>query len=151
MSGQRSARPLLLVALVLVVAAALLWGAAGLSWPVPGAVPAWPTGLAWLAVAGIAGVSATSGIARRLVGGLLAVVGIGALAGAVTAAAAPGTAAGPWIALAGAVALAAAGGFVAFAEPRLARFGARYARRPADVDPDRAAWQELDAGRDPTA
>jgi hypothetical protein len=38
-------------------------------------------------------------------------------------------------------------------ERRLPRLGARYAApgaRPAPTDPDRAAWQDLDAGRDPT-
>ncbi|CAA9401469.1 MAG: hypothetical protein AVDCRST_MAG66-1483, partial [uncultured Pseudonocardia sp.] len=39
-------------------------------------------------------------------------------------------------------------------ERRLPRLGTRYAapgaRRPPPTDPDRAAWQDLDAGRDPT-
>jgi hypothetical protein len=39
------------------------------------------------------------------------------------------------------------------AEPGLARFGSRYTTRPAAeaADPDRATWDALDAGRDPTA
>jgi len=55
--------------------------------------------------------------------------------------------------LAGAL-LAAAGAPALLAERRLPRLGARYAapgtRRPPPSDPDRAAWQDLDAGRDPT-
>ena len=73
-------------------------------------------------------------------------------------AAAPGwpvdTTAAPVLAAAGAALLLLAGLFVLVREPRLAQFGARYDRRPerrAELDPDRAAWQELDAGRDPTA
>jgi hypothetical protein len=38
---------------------------------------------------------------------------------------------------------------VLLAERRLSRFGARDTRRPA-ADPDRAAWDALDAGHDPT-
>ena len=43
--------------------------------------------------------------------------------------------------------------FVLLSEPRLAHLGARYGgpRTPgAELDPDRAAWRELDAGGDPT-
>lgn len=48
--------------------------------------------------------------------------------------------------------LAAASGLL-LAERDLPRFGARYAARgsrPAATDPARAAWDDLDAGRDPT-
>ncbi len=59
----------------------------------------------------------------------------------------------PLLAVAGALALAVVGVVVLLGEPRLPRFGARYstgAARRAELDPDRAAWQDLDAGRDPT-
>ena len=62
--------------------------------------------------------------------------------------------AAPLLVLAGAALLLAAGLFVLLAEPRLAHLGARYGtrrERRAEPDPDRAAWLELDAGRDPTA
>jgi uncharacterized membrane protein (TIGR02234 family) len=72
---------------------------------------------------------------------------------------------GPLPALLGALLLVAAGITLAVAERRLPRLGARYAARPASADapaehvtaahgdaaPDRAAWDALDAGRDPTA
>ena len=61
--------------------------------------------------------------------------------------------AAPLLVLAGAALLLAAGLFVLLAEPRLAHLGARYGtrrERRAEPDPDRAAWLELDAGRDPT-
>ena len=75
---------------------------------------------------------------------------------------------GPLPAVLGVLLLVAAGITLAAAEPRLPRLGARYAARPpvatatstadtadtaavrADADPDRAAWDALDAGRDPT-
>ena len=69
---------------------------------------------------------------------------------------------GPLPAVLGVLLLVAAGITLAAAERRLPRLGARYAARPpaatatstaavrADADPDRAAWDALDAGRDPT-
>jgi hypothetical protein len=62
--------------------------------------------------------------------------------------------AAPVLAVAGAVLLAAAGVVVLVREPALPRFGARYAAagaRTTPADPDRAAWEALDSGRDPTA
>jgi hypothetical protein len=59
----------------------------------------------------------------------------------------------PLAAVAGAVLLLAVGLFVLLSEPRLAHLGARYSSRrtpQAELDPDRAAWRELDAGGDPT-
>jgi uncharacterized membrane protein (TIGR02234 family) len=61
--------------------------------------------------------------------------------------------AAPLLAIAGAVALLAVGIFVLARERRLPRLGARYAapgERRVERDPDRAAWEELDQGRDPT-
>jgi hypothetical protein len=119
-------RPQVLVCAALVAAAALLWGASS-------------TGVALLALAGVAGVVATGGVVRRTVGALLGLAGIAAA-----------VMAGSWLAVAGGAVLLVAGAFVLVREPLLPRYGAGGDRR-ADVDPDRAAWQELDAGRDPTA
>jgi hypothetical protein len=60
----------------------------------------------------------------------------------------------PLLPVAGAGVLLAVGALVAVRERRLPRLGSRYAapgERPVERDPDRAAWRELDAGRDPTA
>jgi hypothetical protein len=60
----------------------------------------------------------------------------------------------PLLPVAAAGVLLAVGVLVAVRERRLPRLGSRYAapgERPVERDPDRAAWRELDAGRDPTA
>ncbi|MGI5129420.1 Trp biosynthesis-associated membrane protein [Pseudonocardia sp. CA-107938] len=146
----RSGRTLAAAAAGLVIAALLVWGAAALPWPA--GAPSWTGGVALLALAGVAGVVATAGVARRAVGAVLAVAGIAVLAGSVSGiGAAPlGTAA----LVGGGLLLIGTGALVAWREPRLARFGARYDRSPDDrpaADPDRAAWDALDAGQDPTA
>ena len=59
----------------------------------------------------------------------------------------------PLLTVAGAALLLAVGMFVLVRDSRLAYLGARYGSRPArraEPDPDRVAWHELDAGRDPT-
>lgn len=166
-------------------AAALLWGATAVTWYVvePSGRPSVAldgtqvapllTGLSLLALAGVAGIVATGGVLRRVLGGLLAVAGgaVGVIALRGLSAPAIGelplpsgvdvpagrvavAAAGPVLALAGGVMLLLVGMVVAVRERRLPRFGARFAApgaRPVEVDPDRAAWQDLDAGRDPTA
>jgi hypothetical protein len=132
----------------LAVAALVLWGASALPWPPPGA-PSWTGGVAVLALAGIAGVVATSGLFRRGVGVLLAAVGGAVLVGAVAEFAA--SLFGASALVVSGLALLGTGVLVAAREPGLARFGARYARAGASpADPDRAAWDALDEGRDPT-
>jgi hypothetical protein len=155
----RSPRTLGLVCAGLVASAALLWGASAVVWE-PGAgrtgtqVAPSLTGVALLALAGVAGVLATGGLARRLVGGLLAAAGAAQTVAALAALGAAGTPA-PLLAVAGGLLLLAAGVLVALREPWLPRLGARYAAPGApkrrQADPDRAAWEALDAGEDPTA
>lgn len=133
-------------------------------------------GFALVALAGVAALVATGGIVRRIVAGLLAVAGavvawtgvvaltrtaytLGGLPADLPPAAtssppALDITAAPWLAVAGGIVLVAVGTVVALREPRLSRLGSRYAApaaRRVEVDPDRAAWQDLDAGRDPTA
>jgi Tryptophan-associated transmembrane protein (Trp_oprn_chp) len=135
----RSPRVLAAVCAALVVSAGLLWGAS-----VAGDVPSL-SGVALLALAGVAAVVATAGVVRRVAGGLLAAAGLVQAVFAV--------AAGPLLALPGGVVLLVAGVAVVVWESRLSRLGARYAapgQRRAERDPDRAAWQDLDEGRDPT-
>jgi len=135
------------------------------------------SGLALLALAAVAAAVALAGTARRLLGGLVAAAGCyvgvtvvrllvvppsAAALAALPEAPAGGTpaapvtaAAGPLPAALGAILLLAAGFTLLVAEPRLPRFGSRYSartvERAAPEDPDRAAWEALDAGRDPTA
>lgn len=171
----RSPRTLGLVCAGLVAAAAALWGASQAVWyrvttavagggrqvaDVTGAdaLPALG-GVALLALAGVAGVVATGGLLRRAVGVLLVLAGAAVAVGAVTSAVPPGdvpTSTTPawWLAVLGGALPVVVGAVVLVRERRLPRLGARYAApgaRPAPTDPDRAAWQELDAGRDPTA
>lgn len=153
----RSPRVLGVACAALALAAVLLWAASAVVWEAgagrTGAqVAPSLTGVALFALAGVAGVLATGGIARRLVGGLLAVVGVAQAVGAGVAL--TGGSPTPLLAVAGSAVLVAAGVFVVTREPRLPRFGTRYAtsgNRHVRRDPDRAAWEALDAGEDPTA
>ena len=189
-------RFLAVVALLLVLGAAGLWGSSRLTWASTevavsghgqvGTVPLSVTGeqvepvlvgLAVIAVAGVAAAVALSGLARRILGVILSAAGVGGLVTAglgwvhpPSAAELPGllgsaaggaaavpdavvtTTAAPLLAIAGGLVVAAGGVVLAVGEKRLPRMGARYsapgAARP--VDPERAAWDELNAGVDPT-
>jgi hypothetical protein len=170
----RDPRALLAVCVGLAGSAALLWGASATTWFRIAGPPGRPatestgadvapslTGFALLALAAVAALVATAGPLRRVVAALLVLVG--AVVGVVVVQAAldpPGAAgaatrtAAPLLAVAGAAALLAVSVFVLLREPRLPRLGARYAApgaRRVEMDPDRAAWQALDAGTDPTA
>jgi hypothetical protein len=183
-------RPRVLVAACagLALAAGLLWIGGTAVWyrvtPAAGApaaltgaqVAPWLGGVALLALAGIAGLVASGGVLRRVVGALLALAGAGVLAFSVPALSADppasalpqpphggsvddlrrqpaqGTPA-PLLPAAGGLLLLGVGTLVAVRERSLPRLGARYAapgERRVEQDPDRAAWQALDAGRDPT-
>jgi hypothetical protein len=149
----RSPRTLLVACAGLAGAAALLWGASAATWSAgrtgAQAAPSL-TGVALLALAGVAGLVATAGVLRRVVGVLLAAAG--AVQGVLAVVA--GGALGPLLAAGGGAVLLAAGVVVVLRERVLPRFGARYAAagdRRAQRDPDRAAWEALDAGEDPTA
>lgn len=129
-------------------------------------------------LAAVAATVALSGIARRVLGGLVVFAGVAAgwttvlrivtppspaelvsaRAGLNTGGQPVGTstvttAAGPWVAVAAAVLAVAAGVLLAVRERRMARLGSRYAAPGSDAppaDPDRAAWEQLDEGGDPT-
>lgn len=176
-------REMALVLGLAVVAAAVLVLAAGRTWTVvvwtPPGLPrtdqamagrvlapgAFAFGLAGLA--GCVGVLATRGWARRAVGAVVALCGVGA---AVSSALASGAAAAtrelpaavarpadvavqvtawPWIALAAAVLLALAGAYAAARCARWPGMGARYdAPKQREAEPD--MWRALDRGDDPT-
>jgi uncharacterized membrane protein (TIGR02234 family) len=164
--------------LLCVVAVGLGWGEATAvaravpPVPVTGAdvLPvAQATGL--LALAAVVAVHATRRWGRRLVGAVLAVAGLGtAAAAAVTAAeladrvvrqagggydAATAQPAGPLLVVAGALLVAGAGVAVAVRGPDWPGLGARYERSAANgprtaEQRERAAWDALDRGEDPT-
>jgi len=174
---------LLAAAGALAVAARLAWYDAVVSAPGRAPVPVTVTGealvpgldgVALLASAAVAAAVALSGVARRLLGGVLVLAAVGLGAGWVSAgpptpteiAALPGapagaqppsavrSGAGPAVATGGLLLLVAAGVVLAGGEARLPRLAARYAGAPsrrAEPDPQRAAWDTLDAGGDPTA
>ncbi|MFL1377314.1 MULTISPECIES: Trp biosynthesis-associated membrane protein [unclassified Nocardiopsis] len=177
----------------LAAGAALLLSAAGRAWatgdlaaagpvaPAPveitgGDLTGVPAGIGWAALAGVAGIYAARGWARRLIGALLALGGgyalsavaaavrPEALTGAVDAAAAAGTARaagtpdliaiGPAMAAAGAALIVAAGVLALVRAPAWPGMGNRYDRdaapraNPTGTPAD--LWKSLDAGDDPT-
>ncbi len=180
--------PLGTVTAALLVAAGLLWGASRLDWlrpvydtPLRGRVVVDVTGGTWqpvlvplavLALAGVAGVLATGGAARRVVGLLLGAAGIWALVlaarvsavGPAAVAGLSGTPAagrpaavdalvsGPLLAGLAGLALLAAGAALVVRGAAIPRLGARFsasAPRRA-LDPDRGLWDAQDAGVDLT-
>ncbi|GAA4025515.1 hypothetical protein GCM10022247_57830 [Allokutzneria multivorans] len=160
------------VVLLLLAAAGLLWGSSTIAWfdasgaaalaakpptgadQVPALIP-----LALLCLAGIAGVLATGGALRRVVGALLLLLAAGAttlwFTGALTSAdVALGASrgAGPVLGLSGLGLLFAAGLAVLLGGGRMPALGARYdtGSNARASDPDREVWEALDSGSDPT-
>ena len=138
-----------------------------------GALLPWLTALAAVGLAGTGAVLATRGPARRLVGLLLLVIGIGlALGGGYGLLVLSRGGAGPFwpaLTLLGGLTLAGAAAVTVLRGQRWPTMGARY-ERPRTVtagsagrsdagrqsgtervDPGRAAWDALDRGEDPTA
>ena len=132
----------------------------------------WVLGLVLVALAGAGALLATRGLARRLLGGLLALVGLGVVAGVVAGraglavgAAGAGATLGPVVCVLGGLAIVLGGLAAARSGHEWPAMGARYERRggvatapdgdrDADVDQrvdTRAAWDALDRGDDPTA
>ena len=192
-AARRARREFTAAAVGLAAGAGLLLAAAGNTWatgalaaagpvaPAPvritgGDLTGAPAGIGWAALAGIAGIYAARGWARRLVGALLvlgggcalsaiaAAVRPGALVAAADAAAAAGTAhaagtpglvaSGPATAAAGAVLIVLVGAFATLRAPAWPGMGNRYDRdaapraNPAGTPAD--LWKSLDAGDDPT-
>ena len=130
-------------------------------------VAPWVIGLALVALAGGGALLATRGTARRVLGALLALAGMGITLGAVVGragldvgSAGAGATLWPVVCAVGGLVVAAGGALAARHGHRWPGMGARYERRPrvaptpaADdqrVD-TRAAWDALDRGDDPTA
>ncbi|MDI6104530.1 Trp biosynthesis-associated membrane protein [Actinoplanes sp. NEAU-A12] len=125
----------------------------------------WLIGLAVMALAGTGALLATRGLARRLLGVLLVLAGVGVVVGAILARAAldPGAAglagsAWPVACVVGGAAVAAGGALAARHGHLWAAMSSRYERRPA-VPVERTTtsaetrefWDALDRGDDPTA
>jgi uncharacterized membrane protein (TIGR02234 family) len=128
-----------------------------------GAQP-WLIGLAVVALAGTGALLATRGVARRLLGAVLALTGAGVAAGAVLARAGidPGAAglagsAWPIACVCGGAAVVVAGVLAARHGHRWSAMSSRYERRPAapvtvtEASAGRDLWDALDRGEDPTA
>jgi Tryptophan-associated transmembrane protein (Trp_oprn_chp) len=157
----RSRRPLWIVTAALLGAAAALWVSSRLDWSegltggekVSALVP-----LALLYLAGIAGVLATSGWPRRIVGLLLAVAGVatGYLAFDGVSGQAGGSGTGllaRGLALVAAVAVVGAGVLLVRSGHRMPRLGTKYetpAAAKADQTGEKELWRALTEGNDPT-
>jgi hypothetical protein len=160
--GNDHSRPLWFVTALLLAAAAALWGSSRMAWSagVTGAdrTPAL-VGLALLALAGIAGVLATSGWPRRIVGLLLALAGFPAGWSALDGAFGQGQPTGVGLlarglALLAGIILIGAGALLVRSGHRMPRLGASYqtpaaAKEDAETS-DKQLWRALSEGHDPT-
>jgi Tryptophan-associated transmembrane protein (Trp_oprn_chp) len=171
-------RPLWIIAVLLVGAAAALWGATGLSWlATPDLPPDHRTGLgtggvggtglgtggtggpsftalALLALAGLLGMFAVGGWLRRVLGAIIVVAGGYVCWQAFATAGAKDMFTGRGLALLGGVLLVAAGLLVIRHASTLPTMGSRYQlasteRRSGDADKD--LWDGLSNGEDPTS
>jgi len=106
-------------------------GAAGAFWGA-GSVP-----VALLCLASVAAVVALSGVARRVLGALLVVVGIAAAFS------------GSWPAIAGGVLVVASGGLQVALGARMPKIGVGGQKSRAP-DPETDLWRALERGDDPT-
>lgn len=145
--------PLWSVVLLFVAAAGALWSATLVD-SGPGAATGLSSaiGLAAFALAAVAGVLASGGWFRRLLGGVVAIV---AVVGGVLlwdGLSSPSVFA-PALAVAGLLALLGGGILVLARGHRLPRMGGKYAASSQvrrTVDADRRLWDSLDSGADPT-
>jgi hypothetical protein len=146
---------------LLLASSVALWGSSKMEWAakVPGAdrAPALVP-LALLALAGIAGVLATSGWARRVVGMLLALAGLAAgwtgLDGAFGQGQTTATALlARGLTVLAALAILGAGVMLVRSGHRMPKLGGSYqtpAAAKGDETPDKQLWRALSEGKDPT-
>ena len=142
-------------------------------------VDAAPTALALVGLAGVVAVLATRGLARRVVGGVLVLVGLGLVWRAIASAGGVSTrrarslvnehrptvdvstavphvtahAVWPALTVTGGVLVAVAGALIVWRGHRWQVMSARYEAQPTQADPARTAatlWTKLDRGEDPT-
>ncbi|WFE41401.1 Trp biosynthesis-associated membrane protein [Micromonospora sp. WMMD998] len=122
----------------------------------------WVPALAYVGLAGGGAVLATRGRLRRLLGALLAAVGLAVTVGGGVGVGEPGVSRHwPALVLAGGLALAVGGALTGWRGGGWPAMGARYERRPGSTGPadadrpavergTRDAWDALDRGEDPT-
>lgn len=177
--AKKTKRPLWIAVVGLLLGAAALWGSSQLVWfaefrdgGVRGTVLYTETGsqravalipLALLALAGTAGLIATGGWPRRVLGAVLAVAGVAAAWIGVAAGSFAGFADGlPVAQMLSARGLAILGGILVTAgglaaikgAGRMPRLGAKYsapASKRTAKDPETELWEALSDGEDPTA
>ncbi len=178
--AKKAKRPLWIAVVGLLLGAVALWGSSQLVWfaefrdgGVRGTVLYTETGsqravalipLALLALAGTAGLIATGGWPRRVLGVVLAVSGLAAVWIGVAGGSFSGFADGlPVAQMLGARGLAILGGILVTAgglaaikgAGRMPRLGAKYsapgAKKKAAKDPETELWEALSEGEDPTA
>ena len=161
-----------MIAVLLLGAAAALWGAGSLDWfpgpPVPAPEdPGSPyllapgkqeapsfTAVAWLALASLAGVFAVGGWMRRLLGGIVVVAGGWVCWRAIDTPGPFELLSGRGVAVLGGVLFLAAGVLIVVHAAALPTMGTRYERANAERrsgDPDKDMWDGLSEGEDPTA
>jgi hypothetical protein len=155
-------RELTLVVLATAAAAALTLWAVSRTWsmetiprpapfPAERAVsggPAWLTACGLVALAAAGALVAARGFGRRLVGVLLAMMGIGVAVSGGVGLVTGKVVAGPLVAILAGLVLTACGGLAAVRERKWPVMGARYER---SVPNKRDIWDALDRGEDPTA
>jgi hypothetical protein len=148
----KTKRLLWIVTGLLAVAAIALWGGSKLPWP--GGAPAALVPLALVSLAGIAGVLATSGWARRAVGVLLALAALAAGWTALSGGSDQATALlARGVSMAAVAALFSAGFILMRSGHRMPRLGASYqtpAAAKGQETPEKELWRALSEGKDPT-
>lgn len=153
--ARRGRRPLWIVVALLLLGAAALWGASGITWDASAdrtgaeVVPAL-TPLALLCLAAIAAAVALGGWARRVLGVVVVLAGAAA---AFQGVGADGPPVGRGLVLVGALLVVAAGALLVVRGSAMPRLGGGY-RTPgaakANADPERDLWNALERGDDPT-
>ncbi|WP_447003603.1 Trp biosynthesis-associated membrane protein [Saccharothrix isguenensis] len=152
---RRGRRPLWIVVALLLLGAAAMWGASGVTWDSSAdrtgadVVPAL-TPLALLCLAAIAAVVALSGWVRRALGVVVLLAGVAA---GFQGLAADGPPTGRGLVLVAASLVVAAGALLVVRGSAMPRLGGGYqtpgaAKRTAD--PERELWNALERGDDPT-